>query len=57
MSKATIQETVKVTLAKPHTHDGKPRAAGEVIQVTAPVRDWLAERQIIKATAPKENAK
>lgn len=51
------QDTVKVTLIKPHTHAGTPHAAGDKIAVTAPVRDWLATRHIIAATAPKEHTK
>lgn len=49
---------VEVTLAKPHTHAGEPKAIGEKIKVTEPERDWLAAKQTIN-NAPKaqESAK
>lgn len=40
---------MKVKLLKPHTHAGKPRAAGDQIEVSEPVARWLADpkRQVI----------
>lgn len=38
---AAKQKTETVTLTKPHRHEGKDRAAGTEIQVTAPQKAWL----------------
>lgn len=32
---------MKVTLTASHTHAGTPHVAGDVIDVSAPVADWL----------------
>lgn len=51
------QDTVEVTLDKPHTHAGKPYAAGAKIKVTEATREWLVAHKVVKATGSKENAK
>jgi hypothetical protein len=46
----------KVKLLKPHTHASRQYQAGDEIEVSAPVRDWLAARGIVaeaEAPAPK----
>ncbi|PHR68503.1 hypothetical protein [Alcanivorax sp.] len=48
---STKKKTVKVTLAKPHTHAGKPRKEGAEIEVTPRQAQWLAERGTIKTGA------
>lgn len=42
----------KVKLLKPHTHAGRQYQAGDEIEVSAPVRDWLAARGIVADTKP-----
>lgn len=56
-AKATAPTTEKVTLLKNHTHLGKQCVVGDEIDVTAPEKAWLAEREIIagdKAPEGKE---
>lgn len=40
-------KTYRVTLKAQHTHAGRPCAAGEIIEVTEPERDWLNQRGLI----------
>lgn len=46
------QKLVEVTLAKPHTHAGVDYAAGAKLDVSEPIRDWMAANDII-VKAPK----
>jgi len=48
---------VEVTLAKPHSHDGKSFPAGAKIKVSELERDWLVMHKIIVTTEPKEATK
>lgn len=51
--------TVDVTLAKAHTHAGKPHAAGATISVSPAVATWLRDQGIANTAeaAPKKEAK
>lgn len=56
-AKAEKPKTEKVKLLKKHTHHGEPCEPGDEIDVTAPEKAWLAEREIIageKAPEGKE---
>lgn len=42
----------KVTLLKPHTHEGQEYGEGDDISVDAPTRQWLIENKVIEGDAP-----
>lgn len=46
---------MKVTLAKPHTHDGTEYAKGEQIEVSDAQAAWLADLKVIEPL-PGKNA-
>ncbi|KAF3999063.1 DUF7210 family protein [Glaciimonas immobilis] len=47
----------KVTLNKPHTHDGVAYAANAQIEVNPSDADWLVQQQIIDQPFPVEKIK
>ena len=47
MSSPAKPRKVSVTLAKPHTHAGKPKQPDDKISVTPDQRTWLIERGIV----------
>lgn len=49
-SAAQAPEQVEVTLAKPHTHNGRAHQAGDKIKVTADQKAWLEKRGVIGST-------
>ncbi|MCY1308118.1 hypothetical protein D9M69_508530 [compost metagenome] len=54
-SAAQQPELVEVRLAKPHTHKGQQKKAGETITVTAERKAWL-EAQGVVDTQQEENS-
>ncbi|MNZ06981.1 hypothetical protein D3C78_237460 [compost metagenome] len=46
-SAAQAPELIEVTLAKPHTHNGRAHQAGEKIKVTADQEAWLERRGVV----------
>lgn len=46
-SAAQAPEKVEVTLAKPHTHEGRPYQAGDKIKVTADQKAWLEKLGVV----------
>lgn len=46
-SVAQAPELVEVTLAKPHTHNGRAHQAGEKIKVTADQKAWLEKLGVV----------
>jgi hypothetical protein len=47
---ATQSASVEVVLSKPHTHNGKPLAAGDKLNVTADQHAWLLKLGVIGGT-------
>ncbi|MGQ7814580.1 DUF7210 family protein [Metapseudomonas furukawaii] len=48
-SAAQQPEQVEVRLAKPHTHKGQLKQAGETITVTADRKAWLKAQGVVEA--------
>lgn len=46
-----MNRTVRVQLLQTHTHDGVVYNEGDVIEVSMPTADWLAEQRIGKAAS------
>lgn len=46
------QKTVKVTLAGPHEHNGRPCKEGDQIDVTPRQKEWLAKIGKLKGARP-----
>lgn len=47
--------TIKLKLLKPHRHDGRDCAAGELITVPGEIAEWLVSKQVAEP-APAEKA-
>lgn len=54
---AEAAKTVKVTLAKPHTHEGVDYQAGQELDVDQVTAKWLADNHVTSATAAADAAK
>lgn len=48
--------TIKVTLARAHTHAGRQHEAGDVISVTPPEAEWLAAQGVARVISGAEEA-
>lgn len=47
MPTGATTELLEVTLAKPHTHDGRAHQPGEKINVTADQKAWLEKLGVV----------
>ena len=47
---AKSEETEKVKLAKPHTHEGKDYAAGEELTLGKSIAKWLRDAKVVETT-------
>lgn len=47
MTTAKQAELVEVTLAKPHTHNGRAHQPGDKIEVTADQKAWLEKLGVV----------
>ncbi|CAD5377146.1 conserved hypothetical protein [Pseudomonas sp. OF001] len=56
MSTAKAPAPVEVTLARPHTHNGRAHQPGDKIEVTADQKVWLEKRGVIGHTHQKQEA-
>lgn len=54
MSTAKAPAPVEVTLARPHTHNGRAHQPGDKIEVTADQKAWLQKRGVIGTTQQKQ---
>ena len=50
MSTTKPEETEKVKLAKPHTHEGKDYAAGEELTLGKSIAKWLRDAKVVETT-------
>lgn len=51
-----MSETIKVTLARAHTHAGRQHEAGDEISVTPPEAEWLAAHGVAKVISAADAA-
>ena len=49
---AKTEETEKVKLAKPHTHEGKDYPAGHDLPVGKSTADWLRKAGVVETAQP-----
>ena len=49
---AKAEETEKVKLAKPHTHEGKDYAAGQELTIGKSTAAWLRKAGVVETAQP-----